>query len=109
MDAEHAGEDGGGQFGGELEQGGGAGWLAWIPSWCSRSADPVGAEGLPGLAAGEQPWRVVVAADGGVAASGGDEFADESGEWFGEQDRFSAEPEPDLSVADLDVVDGESG
>jgi hypothetical protein len=26
VDAEHAGEDGGGEFGGELEQGGGAGW-----------------------------------------------------------------------------------
>ena len=37
----------------------------------------VGAEGLPRAAAGEQPRRVVVTADGGVAESGIDELAQE--------------------------------
>ena len=45
MDAEHAGEDGGGEFGGELEQGGGAGWAGaiWLGGAClvCANAQPV--------------------------------------------------------------------
>ena len=69
--------------------------------------DSAGAEGLPRAAAGEQPRRVVVTADGGVAESGIDELAQEIVERCGDEDRFSAQPQPHLLVGHLDVVDAE--
>lgn len=63
VDAEQAGQDGGGQVGGELE-GGGAG----LAGADSDLAEPLGADGPSGLAAGEQPWRGALVADGCGAA-----------------------------------------
>jgi hypothetical protein len=55
VDAEHAGQDGGGEFGGELEQRGRAG-LAWPdPEEAEPLAESVGADGAAGLSSGEQP------------------------------------------------------
>ena len=60
---------------------------------------------LPGLAAGEQPWDC-----GGCRRRHGlpglDEFADQFVERLGDQDRFSAEPQPHLPAGYFDVVDG---
>jgi hypothetical protein len=69
--------------------------------------DSEGAQRLPGAAAGEQPPRATVAADGGVAESGSDELAQEIVERCRDANRFSSQPQPDLLVGHLDVVDGE--
>ncbi len=68
----------------------------------------VGADRAAGLPAGEQPWGGSLVADGGVAAAGGDEVKDEAGQRFGEHDGFTAQPQPYLVVAGLNVVDGEA-
>jgi hypothetical protein len=55
VDAEHAGEQGGGQLGGELEQGGGA-CLAGLDAEVFEALPEVGgADRAAGLSAGEQP------------------------------------------------------
>lgn len=107
VDAEGAGQDRGGQVGGELEEGGGSS-SAGLDAELAQSFDhPEGAEVLSGSSAGEQPWGFTVAADGGVTGSGLHEFADHLVERLGDQDRFSTEPQPHLRPGDLDVVDGE--
>ncbi|MGH9212480.1 MAG: hypothetical protein ACRD2C_17660 [Acidimicrobiales bacterium] len=63
---------------------------------------------MAGLSAGEQPRRVSLVADGGVAGAGGGEIADESGEWLGEVDGFVAEAQLCAGVVGFDVVDGEA-
>ena len=55
VDAEHAGEDRGGEFGGELEQGGGAGWAGLDADLVEPFAEAVGADRLAGPPAGQQP------------------------------------------------------
>jgi hypothetical protein len=53
VDAEQAGGDGGGQVGGELEQRGGSGLPGADAELAQAFGELVGADGLPGLAAGE--------------------------------------------------------
>jgi hypothetical protein len=53
MDAEHAGEDGGGDLGGEGEQSGGAGLTGVQADVLQADSEPVVADGLSGAAAGE--------------------------------------------------------
>ena len=60
------------------------------PSLAESFGESEGADGPAGLAAGEQPGRGAWVADGGVAAAGGDEVADEAGEGFGQHDGFAA-------------------
>jgi hypothetical protein len=55
VDADHAGQDGGGQVGGELEQGCGACLDAADADLAQALAELVGADWLGGLAAKEQP------------------------------------------------------
>lgn len=55
VDAEGAGEDSCGQFGGELEQGSGAGLGEADPELADALTKRVGTDVLAGLAAGEQP------------------------------------------------------
>src|SRR6266568_9084929 len=57
MDAEHPGEHGGGQVGGELEQCGGAGLAGADADLAEPFGQLLRADGPSGLAAGEQPWR----------------------------------------------------
>ncbi|MEU6019722.1 hypothetical protein ABZ826_39005 [Streptomyces sp. NPDC047515] len=83
VDAEYPGEDGGGQFGGEGEQRGGAVLPKPDPDLVETLADPVVAEGVSGAAAGKQPGDVVGGSDLGFASAGRDEFADECGQRLG--------------------------
>ena len=55
VDAEQAGEDRGGQFGGELEQRGGAGGPGVDADLVEPFGEPVGADRLAGPPAGQQP------------------------------------------------------
>ena len=87
---------GGGEFGGELEQRGGAGLAGAEAELAEPFGELVGADRSAGTSAGEQPWRGSLVAEGGVAAAGGDELEDEVGERFGQDDGFAAEAEPYL-------------
>jgi hypothetical protein len=104
VDAEHAGEDGGGEFGGELEQGGGAGWSGADADLAEAFVEPVGADRLAGASAGQQPWGGALVSGAGMALAGGDQVKDETGERFGEYDGFSAEPQVYFAAAGLDVA-----
>jgi hypothetical protein len=55
VDAEHAGQDGGGKFDGELEQGGRAGLARADAEQAEPFAEPVGTDGAAGLSTREQP------------------------------------------------------
>ena len=109
VDAEHAGEDRGGDLGGEGEQGGGAGLAGVQADVLQPGSEAVAADGLSGAAAGEQPRRGAGAADGGVAAAGGDQLAEEAGQGLGEDDGGGAEHDPHLVAVVADVAGGEPG
>jgi hypothetical protein len=83
VDAEHTGEDRGGEFGGEDEQCGGSGLTGVQADVLQAHPESVVADGLAGASAGEQPGCGVGAADGGVTLAGGDEVTDEAGHGFG--------------------------
>jgi hypothetical protein len=68
-----------------------------------------GADGSSGLTTGEQPSGGARNADGGVSAPGADQFADEVGEGRRERDRFAAQLDAGVVVADLDVVERQTG
>ena len=108
VDAEQAGQDRGGQDGGELEQGGGAGPARVDAELAQAFGHAGGADGAAGLAAGEQPGRGVLAADGCVTPAGRGELQDQGAERLGEQDRLAAEPDAHLAVFGLDVAWGEA-
>ncbi len=95
MDAEHPGKHGGGQVGGELEQCRRAGSPGADAELAQALGQLAGADGPSGLAAGEQPGRGALVADGGVAATGGGDLQDQGVKWLGKDDRLWAErPEP---------------
>src|SRR5512135_158027 len=71
VDAEQAGEQGGGEFGSELEQGGGAGWSGADADLAEAFADPVGADRLSRTPAGQQPRGGALVSGGGVTPAGG--------------------------------------
>lgn len=95
VDAEYPGEDGGGQFGGEGEQCGGAVLPGPDPDLVETLADPVIAEGVSGAATGKQPGHVVRGSDLGFAAAGRDEFTDECCRRLGQDDWRGAERDRD--------------
>ena len=105
VDAEHAGEDGGGQVGGELEQRGGAGSGGSEAELAESFGECVGADRSAGLPAGEQPSGGAGVADGGVSATGRGDRADKGGNGLGQHDGLAAEAEPDRSHG-VDVVEG---
>ncbi len=71
VDSEHAGEDRGGELGGEGEQGCGAG-LARVQADVLQPVSKAPAvEGMAGASAGEQPRDTAGASDGGMAVPGG--------------------------------------
>jgi hypothetical protein len=107
MDAEHPGQQRGGQFSGEREQGCGAGLAAADAEVAQPFGEAEGADGLAGSAAWEQPRGRGVAADGGVAVPVGQKVACETGEGFGKQDWFGAEADVYL-VGGLEVVGGQA-
>lgn len=67
VDAQGAGEDRGGDLGGELEERGAAGLVGSDPELVQPLGQLCGADRASGLAAGEEPWRWGQGADGCVA------------------------------------------
>ena len=110
VDAKHACQDGGGEFGGELEQCGGPGFARSQAEVAEPFAEPVGADGPAGLTSGEQPARCAPVAEHGVAFPVCGQFAGERGERLGKLDGYRSEAEPDGAVtgADVEVVEGEA-
>ena len=105
VDAEHAGEDGGGQVGGELEQRGGAVSGGLESELAESLGECVRADRAPGLPAGGQPWRGTEVADGGFSATVRRDREGKRGNGFGQHDGLVAETEKDLPGAVADVVD----
>ncbi len=108
MDAEHPGEHRGGQFGGELEQCGGAGLTGEDAELAETFGHAEGADGPAGLAAGEQPGRGPGVADGGVALPDGGDLPCQRVERLGQDDGFAAQAQPYLVAVVLDVAEGEA-
>ena len=108
VDAERAGQDGGGQLGGELEQGGGAGLGRADPEAAQALGQPVAADRPAGLAAGEQPGRGALVTEDGVPVPGRHQAGCEAGQRFGQRDGGLPEPEPDLAAVGVDVGDGQA-
>ena len=119
VDAEQPGEQGCGEFGGQPEQC--CGEFGGQPEQCCRSilagaqpqlaqsfAEMLGADRQAGPSAGEQPLGGALVAEGRVSVPGGDEFADQGGEGFGQHDGFAAEPELHLVLVGVDVIEGEA-
>ena len=55
VDAEHTGQDGGGEFGGEVEQCGGAGWAGVDADLVEALGQAVGTDRMAWASSGEQP------------------------------------------------------
>jgi hypothetical protein len=106
VDAEHAGEQGCGEFGGELEECGGA-CLAGSDAEVFEALSEVGgADRAAGLASGEQPGRGVPGAGGGVSALAVQELAGEVGDGFRQGDGRRSEADADRCAADDDLAGG---
>jgi hypothetical protein len=69
VDSEQAGQDGGGQVGGELEQRGRACLAGADTELAQAFGELEGADRLAWVAAGEQPRRAALVAEGGSAAT----------------------------------------
>lgn len=109
VDAEHAGEDRGRQFGSQGEQGGGAGRAGLDAQGDQALAESVGADVLPGALTREQPGTGIGMSDHGVGPAAGDQVDDEAGQRLGQDGWCGTELDLDLSFADSDVVWGEGG
>src|SRR6478672_652471 len=105
VDAEHAGEDRGGQVGGELEQRGGAVSGGLESELAESLRECVRADRAPGLPAGEQPWRGTGVADGGFSATVRYDREGKCGNGFGQHDGLVAETDKDPLVTGMDVGD----
>ena len=68
VQAEQVGEDGGGELGGEVEEGGAAAGLGVDAQSPQASAECVRGEGAAGQVPGEQPGGLVRGADAAVVA-----------------------------------------
>lgn len=91
VDAEHAGQEGGGKFGGELEQRGGA-CLAGLDAEGFEALSEVGGvDRAAGLAAGKQPGRGCCGSGGGVSAFAVQDAAGEVGDGLGQGDGRGAD------------------
>src|ERR1022692_3950726 len=90
VDAEHPGEQRGGQVGGEREQRGGTGLPGIDAELTETFGELVGADRASWLPAGEQPRGGFLAAYGGMAVPGGGDLQDQGVERLGGGDRVSA-------------------
>jgi hypothetical protein len=104
VDAEHPGEQRSWQVSGELEQRGGTGLRGADAELTETSGELVGADRASWLAAGEQPPRDFLAADGGMAVPGGDDLQDQGVKRLREDDRLAAQPDPDAVSAGLNMA-----
>ncbi len=109
VDAEHAGQDRGGDLGGEGEQGGGSGLAGVQADVLQPHSETVVADGLAGTSAGKQPRCGVGTSYGGVTLAGGDDFPDEARQRLGENDRGGAQHDLDPVAVVVDVAGGEPG
>lgn len=94
VDSEGAGEDGGGDLGGELEERGAAGLAGTDAEVGEPLGQARGADRPSGLASGEEPGRWLRGSDGGVAFAVRRDSAGERGDRLGQLDGGAAEPEP---------------
>ncbi|GGU11259.1 hypothetical protein GCM10010177_82460 [Actinomadura citrea] len=99
----HPGEHRGGQFGGELEQGGGASSASVDAELAESFGHAKGADGLAGLPAGEQPEGSSRVADGGVPVPGRGDLPGQNVEGVGKHNGLEAETQPYLAIAGVDV------
>jgi hypothetical protein len=105
VDAEQAGEDGGGQVGGELEQRGGAVSRGLESESAESLSEGVRADRAPGLPAGKQPRRGTGVAHSGFSATVRHDREGKRGNGFGQHDGLIAEMDPDSPITGVDVVD----
>ena len=84
MQAEQVGEDGGGELGGEVEEGGASAGLGEDAEGPEPSAECVGGDGASGQVPGEQPGGLLRGADAAVAAAVADQLEDGAGERAGD-------------------------
>src|SRR5262249_3520874 len=108
VDAEQPGEHGGGKFGGEAEQCGGAALGGAQSELAQAFGELGGADRLGGAATGEQPGGGSPVAERGVAAASGEEAGDQAGEWFGQYYGFAAEAEVHCVPGGLHMLEGEA-
>jgi hypothetical protein len=109
VDAEHAGEDGCGQFRGEGEQGGRPVLLGAQADVLQAGAEAVVADVLARATAWEQPRGGAGAPDGSVAAVRRGQFADQAVEGLGQGDRGGSEGDGDRGAVVADVVGRQLG
>jgi hypothetical protein len=86
VDAEHPGEDRGGEFHGEGEQGSGPVLLGANADFVQPQTDLAVTERATWLASGEEPGGIIRGADLGLASSVRDKAADQSGQRYREDD-----------------------
>src|ERR1022692_4649434 len=90
VDAEHAGQDGGGDLGGELEEGGRAGLPGPDADLAEAFAELVWADRLARAAARQQPRGGALVSGGGVALAGRGQAQHEAGARVGGDDGVPA-------------------
>src|SRR5271166_1266656 len=109
VDSEHAGEDGGGQFGGQSEQGGRAVLPGVEPDSLQALAELIVAERVAGAFTREEPGFGVRSGNDVAGLAGDDEVTDQGCQRLGEGDRDTAEGHGHGVAVVVDIVDGELG
>lgn len=107
VDAESAGENRGGDLGGELEESGAAGLVGADAEVVQSLRQLGGADRPSGLAAGEEPWRRRQDPDGRVPLAVRGDSAGQLGDGLGQLNGGIAEVETYLLSTDLDVLGGQ--
>src|SRR5512133_3973461 len=102
VQAEEVGEDGSGELGGEVEEGGAAAGLGVD----AEGPEPFAERGRGDGAAGEQPGGLLRGADAAVCAPVVDELGDGAGERSGNGHVVAAEPDEHLLPGAGDLAGG---
>ena len=109
MQAEEAGDDCGGELGGEVEERGPAAGLGVDAEGAQALAEPGRGDGPPGQVAGEQPGGGGLGSDAAVTAAAVDELEGGGGERAGNGNIVAAEPDEYLAVVAGDLAGGNDG
>ncbi|MFG2585722.1 hypothetical protein [Streptomyces malaysiensis] len=107
MDAQGAGEDRGGDLGGELEERGAASLVGTNPELVQPLCQLCSADRASRLASGEEPGRQRQGTDDRVALAVRGDDAGQFGDGFGQLDGGIAEVEAYFLSADLNVLGGQ--
>jgi hypothetical protein len=78
------------------------------PELAQPFGEAVGADRLAWLSAGEQPAGTSLVAQCGVCAARGGELEEECAEWLWQGDGLAAEPELDVLLAGVNMVQGQA-